>query len=74
MIGIERSPGICGGSARIAGTRIPVWSITQYKKLGASDGELLRAYPTLNAEALTIAWAYYCSHQQEIEQEIAEND
>jgi uncharacterized protein (DUF433 family) len=25
MTGIERTPGVCGGDACIAGTRIPVW-------------------------------------------------
>ena len=71
--GIERAPGICGGSARIAGTRIPVWTLVEYKKLGANDAALLSAYPTLSAENLTNAWHYYRTHTQEIEQEIHEN-
>jgi uncharacterized protein (DUF433 family) len=72
--GIERTSGICGGSARIAGTRIPVWTLVEYKKLGANDAELLRAYPTLSAENLINAWHYYRTHAQEIEQEIHENE
>jgi len=72
--GIESTPGICGGEPRIPGTRIPVWVLVQYRKLGASDADLLRAYPTLRAEDLANAWAYYRSHRDEIEQQIVENE
>jgi len=27
--GIEKTSGVCGGDARIANTRIPIWSLTQ---------------------------------------------
>lgn len=72
--GIECTPGISGGEPRIAGTRIPVWALVQYRKLGASEVELLQAYPTLKAQDLANAWAYYRSHQDEIEQQIIENE
>ncbi len=72
--GIERTPGICGGAARINGTRIPVWTLVRFRQLGMTDGELLSAYPTLQAENLTNAWAYYQLHSSEIEQEIRENE
>ncbi len=72
--GIERTPGVCGGEPRVAGTRIPVWVLVQYRKLGASDADLLRCYPTLQAEDLTNAWAYYRSCQGEIEERIRENE
>lgn len=72
--GIERTPGVCGGAARVAGTRIPVWVLVDYRKLGATDAELLRAYPTLRAEDLTHAWNYYRTNMQQIEQEISENE
>ena len=72
--GIESTPGISGGEPRIAGTRIPVWVLVQYRNLGASEAELLKAYPTLRAEDLANAWAYYRSHKEEIEQQIAENE
>lgn len=45
--GIEKTPGVCGGDACIAGTRIPVWSLVNSRKLGMADGQLLDAYPTL---------------------------
>ncbi len=72
--GIEHSSGICGGNARIAGTRIPIWTLVQYQKLGANEADLLRAFPTLRAENLANAWAYYRTHKDEIEQQILENE
>ena len=72
--GIESTPGICGGEPRIVRTRIPVWVLVQFRKLGASEADLLRSYPTLRAEDLTNAWAYHRSHRREIEQQIIENE
>lgn len=72
--GIEGTPGVSGSEPRIAGTRIPVWMLVQYRNLGASEADLLKAYPTLRAEDLANAWAYYHSHKEEIEQQIAENE
>jgi uncharacterized protein (DUF433 family) len=72
--GIESTPGICGGAPRIVGTRIPVWALVQYKKLGATEADILRAYPTLRAEDLTNAWAYYRAHKAAIEEQIRENE
>jgi uncharacterized protein (DUF433 family) len=72
--GIEADTQICGGEPRIVRTRIPVWVLVQARKLGTNDGEILRAYPTLRAEDLTNAWAYYRSHRKEIEQQIRENE
>ncbi len=74
ILGIVKTPGVCGGSARIAGTRIPVWSLVEYRKLGSNDKELLDIYPTLRSEDLANVWAYYRNHTDEIEQEIAENE
>lgn len=72
--GIESAPGICGGEPRVVRTRIPVWSLEQARRLGASDAELLSSYPTLRAEDLANAWAYVRSHRLEIEQQIEENE
>jgi len=73
-VGIESTPGICGGEPRIVGTRIPVWVLVQFKKLGTTEAEILRAYPTLRAEDLTNAWAYYRTHKSAIEEQILENE
>jgi uncharacterized protein (DUF433 family) len=72
--GIESEPSICGGSATIVRTRIPVWVLEQARRLGMSEAELLRSYPSLRAEDLANAWAYVRSHRDEIEREIAENE
>ncbi len=56
--GIEKTPGVVGGDARIAGTRIPVWSLINYRRLGASDAQILEDFPTLDANNLVNAWAY----------------
>ena len=72
--GINTSPKIAGGAACIVRTRIPVWSLVLAKKLGSTDADILNAYPSLNAEDLTNAWAYYRIRKEEIELEILENE
>lgn len=72
--GIESTPGVCGGSARIRQTRIPVWLLEQMRRLGATEATLLDAYPSLTAEDLVNAWAYVRRHPGEIDLEIEENE
>lgn len=72
--GIESRPGVCGGAACIVRTRIPVWVLEQSRRLGVSEADLLRSYPSLRAEDLANAWAYVRSHRQEIDLQIRENE
>ncbi len=72
--GIESRPDVCGGEPCIVRTRIPVWVLVQARRLGVSEAELLRSYPTLRAEDLVNAWAYYRLHREEIEQQIANDE
>jgi uncharacterized protein (DUF433 family) len=72
--GIENTPGVCGGDPCIVRTRIPVWVLERARRLGISEADLLRSYPSLRAEDLTNAWAYVRSHKAEIEQQIRENE
>ena len=72
--GIDSVPGVCGGEPCIVRTRIPVWVLVQARQLGMSEAEMLRAYPTLRAEDLANAWAYYRAHRDEIEQQIRDNE
>ena len=65
---------MCGGEPCIVRTRIPVWVLVQARRLGVSEADLLRAYPTLRAEDLANAWAYFRAHRDEIEQQIRENE
>lgn len=72
--GIEKTSGICGGDARIAKTRIPVWSLVNYRRLGASDARILQDFPHLSAEDLVNAWTYANAHSEEIEEAIHRNE
>lgn len=72
--GIESKPGVCGGEPCIVRTRIPVWILVQSRRLGISEADLLHSYPTLRAEDLANAWAYYRTHRDEIQQQIRENE
>lgn len=72
--GIESRPDVCGGEACIVRTRIPVWVLEQARRLGTSEADLLRSYPTLRAEDLAQAWAYAYSHHEEIDKQIKENE
>ncbi len=72
--GIDSIPSVCGGEPCIVRTRIPVWVLVNARELGTSEANLLRCYPTLRAEDLANAWAYFRSHRQEIELQIRENE
>ncbi len=72
--GIEKTEGVCGGSARIRKTRIPVWLLENARKLGSSEADLLENYPSLTAKDLANAWDYVESHKEEIEREIIANE
>ena len=72
--GIEATPGVSGGEPCIVRTRIPVWMLEQARRLGTSEADLLRCYPTLRAEDLVNAWGYARAHQDEINRQIEENE
>jgi uncharacterized protein (DUF433 family) len=73
-VGVESRAGVCGGEPCIVRTRIPVWLLEQARRLGASEADLLRSYPTLRAEDLVNAWAYARLHRDEIDRQIAANE
>ncbi len=72
--GIEKTPRVCGGEARIAKTRIPVWVVVEARRLGYSDTDVLTSYPTITATDLANAWVYAEAHADEIELAIARNE
>lgn len=74
MSAIQQTPGVCGGNARIRNTRIPVWTIISFLKLGASEDEIRRNYPILDPEDIKAASSYYEQHQDEIDQVILAQD
>src|SRR5437667_3127255 len=72
--GIDNDPKISGGEPCIVRTRIPVWVLEQARRLGTSESEILRSYPSLKAEDLANAWAYVRSHRCEIDKQIELNE
>jgi uncharacterized protein (DUF433 family) len=68
---IVKTPGICGGRARIDGHRIRVQDIAiEYEWQGLSPEEICREHPGLNLAQVHTALAYYFEHRDEIESEI----
>jgi uncharacterized protein (DUF433 family) len=69
---VQKTPGVCGGLARIRSTRIPIWTLISLQHQGADDNELLHNFPGLTPSDLTVARAYYASHAEEIDSAIAD--
>ncbi len=72
--GIESNPLVSGGEACIVRTRIPVWVLARARNLGMSEADILQSYPTLRAQDLANAWAFYRSHRDEIDRQIRDNE
>ena len=47
--GIEKTPGVMGGDACIVRTRIPIWALEQYRRLGWTEAQILENYPSLRS-------------------------
>ena len=71
---ISKDPERCGGDACIRDTRIPVWVLVNYRRLGGSDADLLRDYPALTPADLEAAWGYYAANREEIDRAIRHNE
>jgi len=71
---LKAAPACAAASRALFRTRIPVWVLEQARRLGVSEAELLRSYPTLRAEDLANAWAYVRSHRDEINRQIEDNE
>jgi len=72
--GIESTPGVFGGDPRIAGTRIPVWTLEHYRRLGLAEAQILGAFPALRATDLVNASSFVAAHLDEIDRQIRENE
>jgi uncharacterized protein (DUF433 family) len=72
--GIEKTPGVCGGSACVAGTRVTVWGLVEARRSGYSEADLLTSYRSITANDLVNAWRYAEDHAIEIEAEIEDNN
>ncbi len=64
--GITKTPGVCGGEACIAGTRIAVWLLVEAQQLGISEAQLLQDYPHITAADLVNVWVYANAYADEI--------
>jgi uncharacterized protein (DUF433 family) len=72
--GISKTPGVMGGEACIRDTRIPVWLLVSYLRMGLSEAKLLENYPSLTATDLANAWTYSEAQSAEIDRAIARQD
>lgn len=71
---VVSTPNVCGGSARLIRTRIPIWLLQHMRSIGFNDARILDCYPTLTASDLAQAWGFAAAHKAEIDREIAENE
>src|SRR5688572_241417 len=68
---IEKTPGTCGGKARIAGTRIRVQDIYVWHELrGWRPEEIVARFPQVTVADVYAALAYYFDHPDEIAEEM----
>lgn len=72
--GIEKTTGVSGGEACVVRTRIPVWTLENYRRLGWTEAAILENFPSLRAADLVNAWAYVDGHIEEIEATILANE
>lgn len=70
---IERTPGVAGGKARIAGHRIKVADIAVWhERLGMSADEIATEHDLTLVEVYA-GLAYYFAHRQEVDREFEES-
>lgn len=72
--GIEKTTGVSGGEACIVRTRIPVWTLENYRRLGWTEVAVLENFPSLRAADLVNAWAYADAHAEEMDKSIRANE
>jgi uncharacterized protein (DUF433 family) len=71
---IVKTPGTCGGRARIAGRRIAVSSVYRWFLSGQAPEDILGKYEGLSLAEIYAAIAYALSNREEIAAEIEEED
>ena len=64
----------CGGDACIRDSRITIWGLVAYQRLGMSDAEILDAVQDLTVADLETAWEYAATHVEEIDEAIRANE
>ena len=72
---VEKKPGVCGGKACIAGTRVRVQDVYIWHKLqGRSVDEIVAGFPQLKPADIHAALTYYWDHRIEIHAEMKAAD
>ena len=71
---IQKTPDVCGGDACIRNTRITVYGLVEWRKLGLPDERILEIIEGLTPEDLAAAWEYYRLNQSEIDEAIRLNN
>jgi uncharacterized protein (DUF433 family) len=72
---IERSPGTCGGKARVAGTRITVQDIHVWAELeGRMPAEIVHDFPQLSIAGIHAALTYFHDHREEVQAEMRRDE
>lgn len=72
---IVKTPGTCGGRARIAGHRITVQNIViEHEEKRRSPADIVAGYPGITIADVHAALTYYHDHRDEIDAEIAESE
>lgn len=70
---ISKKPGRCGGDACVRDTRITVWGLEEYRRLGLQDAEILAVIQGLTEADLDAAWEYVARNRDEVDQAIEDN-
>ncbi len=72
---IEKTPGVCGGRACIAGHRIRVLDIVAWhEKRGYCPEEIVEMFPGITLADVYAALTYYFDNRQEIEDEFRKSE
>jgi uncharacterized protein (DUF433 family) len=68
---ITKTPGVCGGMARIAGHRVRVLDIVEWHEhRGMTPDQIVSEVPSLTLADVHAALAYYFDHIDEIREEM----
>ena len=71
---IVKTPGTCGGRARLAGKRIPVSSIYRWFRQGSDPEDILERFDGVDLAEIYAAISYGLANLEEITREIENED
>ena len=71
---VESRERVCGGEPCLVRTRMPVWVLERARRLGTTEAEILRCFPTLRPADLAAAWDYVRAHKAQVDEQIRANE